>query len=173
MAPNRDMPAAADVEFESFFRRVYPQLSRALYLILSDQRLAEDVAQEAFVTTLRHWTRVAAMESPEGFVYQVAFNLGRKAQKTYRLTAVDIGATDIPERTPDQADLRIEIHNALRALPPEQREALVLVDWLGIDSKAAAELLEIAPSSVRGRVHRARRTLRRTLGHWRSTTEVK
>ena len=53
---------------------------------------------------------------------------------------------------------------ALRAVPQSQREALMLVDWLGYSAEEAARILRVRPSSVRGRLHRARRALRDRFG---------
>jgi RNA polymerase sigma-70 factor (ECF subfamily) len=52
----------------------------------------------------------------------------------------------------------------LRTLPLEQREALVLVGWMGMSAAEAAGVLGIEGASVRGRLHRARATLRERFG---------
>jgi RNA polymerase sigma-70 factor (ECF subfamily) len=56
------------------------------------------------------------------------------------------------------------VHRALQSLTRQQREALVLVEWLGFDSEEAASILGIRASSVRTRLHRARTALRTQLG---------
>ena len=48
----------------------------------------------------------------------------------------------------------------LENLSVEQRQALVLVDFLGFTTEEAGRILGIRASSVRGRMHRARATLR-------------
>ena len=53
---------------------------------------------------------------------------------------------------------------AVAALPIAQRQAVVLVDWLGFPPSEAALLLGIEAASVRGRLHRARLELRRQVG---------
>jgi DNA-directed RNA polymerase specialized sigma24 family protein len=50
------------------------------------------------------------------------------------------------------ADLRDEIEDMLHSLPSEQRDALVLVEWLGLSSEEAGSVLGISPASVRGRI---------------------
>lgn len=59
---------------------------------------------------------------------------------------------------------RQEILTALHSLPLAQREALLLVEWMGMSSEEAGRVLGIAPGSVRGRVHRARLALRERAG---------
>jgi RNA polymerase sigma-70 factor (ECF subfamily) len=53
---------------------------------------------------------------------------------------------------------------ALMSLPPGQRQALVLTEWLGLDSAEAGRVLGIRPSSVRARIHRARVAFKEALG---------
>jgi predicted DNA-binding protein (UPF0251 family) len=62
------------------------------------------------------------------------------------------------------ADLRHEIEDMLHSLPSDQRDALVLVEWLELSSEEAGSVLGISLASVRGRIHRARTSLRNRLG---------
>lgn len=62
------------------------------------------------------------------------------------------------------AEARVETLLALRTLPLRQRQALLLVEWLDMTSDEAAQVLGIAPESVRGRVHRAKVALRERFG---------
>lgn len=58
----------------------------------------------------------------------------------------------------------VRVVDALDALPPDQRAALVLVGVEGWSSQEAADLLNINAGSVRARVSRARELLRIILG---------
>jgi RNA polymerase sigma-70 factor, ECF subfamily len=60
----------------------------------------------------------------------------------------------------NQADVR----TALADLPTGLREALVLVDWLDLDTDEAGEVLGLSANAVRVRLHRARSALRDRLG---------
>ncbi len=62
------------------------------------------------------------------------------------------------------AEARAEVHRALQSLTREQREAVVLVDWVGLTGDEAGAILGIDAASVRGRLHRARATLRERFG---------
>jgi RNA polymerase sigma factor (sigma-70 family) len=64
----------------------------------------------------------------------------------------------------DVVEERLDVLLAVAALPPGQREALVLVEWLDLDIDEVAELIGISAVSVRGRLHRARITLRQRFG---------
>lgn len=62
------------------------------------------------------------------------------------------------------AEDRLEVLRAVASLPRTQREALVLVEWLGLGAEEAGGILGNAAASVRGRCHRARATLRERFG---------
>ena len=55
--------------------------------------------------------------------------------------------------------IRDGVLRALAALPEGERDAVLLVSYLGLSSEEAAEALGIKPVSVRSRVHRARTAL--------------
>jgi len=58
----------------------------------------------------------------------------------------------------------MEALRAVASLSRPQREALVLVDWLGFDAEEAGRVLGIEAVSVRARLHRARTALRKRFG---------
>jgi RNA polymerase sigma-70 factor, ECF subfamily len=58
---------------------------------------------------------------------------------------------------------RLDIDEALRALPEEFRAPVVLRDQLGMDYAEIAEVLEIPPGTVRSRIARGRAALAATL----------
>ena len=53
---------------------------------------------------------------------------------------------------------------ALAALPDVQRVVVVLVDGEGFDPQTVAEMLGVAPGTVRSRLFRGRDAVRRALG---------
>lgn len=63
----------------------------------------------------------------------------------------------------DQADLPRHVQDALRALPPEYRTAVVLCDVVGFGYHEIAETLHVPVGTVRSRIHRGRAQLRRVL----------
>jgi len=148
-------------DFEDFYATNARTLYRAMYVMTGHRADAEDVTQEAFVRVLQKWPHVQTMDSPAGYLYQVAFNqCKRRFRRAHRaaMPGVEDGADPI-----EAVESRILMVAALRRLTFEQREALVLVDLVGLTSDEAARQLGVAPESVRGRIHRARQALRGAL----------
>lgn len=156
-------PSVRDDDFERFFRGSYDRLVRALVPTTRDVHAAEELVQEAMARAYDRWPRVSAMESPAGYVYATAVNLSRRQ---FRRALLRRRTQDPPVPPQDPAELavaRADLLAALARLPREQRDALMLVEWLGLDSATAGRVLGIEASSVRARIHRARHILQRAI----------
>ena len=149
------------LSFDAFFGESYSRLARALYLLVHDRAEAEDLAQEAFARVYERWDQVGAMESPTGYLFRVGLNLHRKRLRRLAVAAKHVvrGDDHVPDPAEAIADHR-GVLDGLATLPDGQRAAVVLVDFLGLDSAEAGEVLGIEAVSVRARVHRARAALR-------------
>jgi RNA polymerase sigma-70 factor (ECF subfamily) len=151
------------LDFRAFFEHERVRLVRATLLLTGNVAEAEDLAQEALARVLERWDRVSEMESPEGYLYRTALNLNRKRLRRMTIAARRVlGVSDHDALA--AAEDRVDVLRAISSLPRPQREALILVVWLGYGTEEAGRLLGIEPGSVRGRLHRARQTLRRQLG---------
>ena len=157
---------AEAVGFEEFFHAQYPGLVRALYLLTGDQHEAEELAQATMARIYERWDRVRATESPAGYVYRAAVNLHRQRRRhlAVRARRLLIMAVHAKSAQPPGLEVRLELADAIASLPAGQRQAFMLVEWLGMSSQEAARILRIAPASVRTRIHRARAALRERLG---------
>jgi RNA polymerase sigma-70 factor, ECF subfamily len=153
------------LDFVSFFQAEYEPLLRTMYVLCRNLAEAEDLAQEAMARAFERWEKVRAAASPRAYVYAIALNLRRSALRRAAL-AIRHGQADatIPDDPDTLAERRVEILRALRSLPQSQREALLLVDLVGMTSEEAGRVLGIEADSVRGRIHRARRALRERYG---------
>jgi RNA polymerase sigma-70 factor, ECF subfamily len=154
----------ATVEFEDLYRAERVRLVRAMLLMTGRVSEAEDLAQEAFVRVYERWPRVQTMDSPVGYLYRTALNLHRKRLRRVLVERRGRTVPDRAVRTSDVSDDRLDVLRAVTQLPIAQRQAVVLVDWLGFAPDEAGRLLGIEAVSVRGRLHRARATLRQHLG---------
>lgn len=151
--------------FEAFFQAEYERLLRTMFVQCRSRSEAEDLAQETMARVFERWDSVRHADSPTAYAYGIAFNLHRSAVRRARLALRHRRADrDTPDDPGAIAERRDELLRALRSLPPSQREALLLVELVGMTSEEAARVLGIEPASVRGRIHRARTTLRAKLG---------
>jgi RNA polymerase sigma-70 factor (ECF subfamily) len=159
------LPVAIEVpalDFRDFFEAEYERLGRALYVLTGSRAEAEDLTQEAMVRVYERWGRVRSMESPIGYLYRTAMNLHRSRLRRLGVRARRATLAERLMSDPLEAvHHRDEVSRLLAGLPETQRQALVLVELLGLSSEEAARILEIEPVSVRVRLSRARAHLRR------------
>lgn len=131
---------------------------------------AEDVVQEAFV---RYWRNQRELPGdPQALlitsVRRSALDLARRNSR--RAAREDLADGGLEETEANFAPLpgegeerRIEIEAALRRLPPEQREVLVLKIWQELTFEKIGEILAISPNTAASRYRYALVALRKEL----------
>ncbi len=168
------MPRRADeaAPTERVFRENLPALYRLAYALLRQREEAEDAVQDT-------WLRLAgvgAARHPRGLMFRVLRNLCTdrlRARRTHlRLVRSDVAveALSVPLPPPvpgddDEAEAEALARTlaAVDRMPGELAEILTLVVIEGMRYREAAEALDIPVGTVRSRLNRARRTLRRML----------
>jgi RNA polymerase sigma-70 factor (ECF subfamily) len=129
---------------------------------------AEDLAQEAMVRAYERWDRVQKSDHPAGYVFMIAFNLNRKrlrrAAMAFRKLRGGAIAAESARDCSEEALSRVEALRILSALPARLKEAVVLVELLGMSAEEAGEVIGIRAVSVRGRIHKARELVRARFG---------
>ena len=147
--------------FEEFFRAEHHALFSALCLITGSRQEAEDTMQDAFLSLLERWDRIASMDDPTGYLYRSAMNAFRKRNRRARLVlkrALGVGprAEELAA-----AESRLTLAQMLAPLPPLQRAAIVLTNVLDYTSDEAAQLLGMRAGTVRTLASRGRAELRK------------
>jgi RNA polymerase sigma-70 factor (sigma-E family) len=145
--------------FTDFFRAEYETLLRAMYLLTGDRYEAEDLAQDALLKACERWDRVRGMDNPTGYLYRTAVNAHESALRRVRSSARRALTPQAADPI-SESDDRDRLRRALAILPANQREAVVLVEWLGLSDIEAGHVLGISPGAIRVRISRARTSLR-------------
>jgi RNA polymerase sigma factor (sigma-70 family) len=156
-------PDAPVADFASFFAAESVRLGRAMFLMTGDAGEAEELAQEALVRVYERWDRVRAAASPTGYLFRVALNLHRSRLRHLIVRARRATAPAASADPADVAEVHDELSRALASLPVRLREAVVLVEWMGLSADEAARILGIEAVSVRVRLSRARASLKEHL----------
>lgn len=131
---------------------------------------AEDVVQEAFVRYWRHQRDLPG--DPQALlitsVRRAALDLARRESRRVAREEKSDGGLEsregIFEPLPGDGDeRRVEIEEAMRKLPPEQREVLALKIWQELTFEQIGETLEISPNTAASRYRYALAALRKEL----------
>lgn len=174
--------AAGDREaFDDLVVRYQAQIVNLARAMTGGDADVDDMAQEVFV---RAWRSLRGFRGDAAFrtwLYGIALNVirthrSRRSRLRALLWSAPAEAADDPlERVRDQDPgveqkimVRDAIDRALKRIPPELREALVLRDVQGLEYREIAAALGVPVGTVESRIFRARQRLRPLLASLRS-----
>lgn len=151
--------------FEELVIRYEALVRNIAFGVLRDHALAEDVAQETFLTVYRKADSFRAEGSVRSWLFRIAVRRaldelkkrGRKAE----IALVD-GGHGANEPHP-RLDAEWDVSRALASLAPEHRAAIVLKEVEGLSYREIADSLDWPLGTVATRIHRARLELKAKL----------
>jgi RNA polymerase sigma-70 factor, ECF subfamily len=174
--------------FGTLFLRHKDRLWAVALRIVCDPDDAADALQDAMISAFRRAADFRGDSAVTTWLHRIVVNasldlLRRKASTRSVSWSGDPDELAVPEPgadavgaagagvragRPDAIDTRLDVDAALRALPPPQRAALVLVDMLGYPVAEAAVILGISEGTVKSRCARGRVRLAPYLSHLRA-----
>ena len=148
--------------------------------MLGNSSDSEDIAQLVFIRVWKHAKRYKPDNKFTTYLYTIARNLvynesrRRSRKKTVSSDRLEddhhLQHPDDPTSQPDStllnAELSQAIDAAIRALPENQRLAVVLRRYENLPYEEIAEVLDTSVSSVKSLLFRARSTLRESLSKY-------
>ncbi|TDX80576.1 RNA polymerase sigma-70 factor (ECF subfamily) [Rathayibacter sp. PhB151] len=142
-------------------------LWRFVLRLTGDRQLAEDVVQEALLRAWKHPEILAQGEAAaRSWLYTVARNIVIDDRRSARHNR-EFGTDEVPERAHgDRTDQVLDawlLSEALSTLSHDHRAVIVHAYYGGRTVGEIAELLGIAPGTVKSRMHYGMRALKLTL----------
>lgn len=152
--------------FDAVFVDEYPKMVALAAAVSGRRTFAEDLAQEAMTRLHRNWGRIQGFQAPGAWVRRVTINLAlsqRRRLANETKAKLRLRSAPVDDRPPSTHAEHQPVWEAVAALPGKQRAAVALryLEDRSIDE--IADVLEIAPSTVRVHLHRAAQTLRERL----------
>ena len=157
--------------FLELYERHRQPVFRFAYRLLGSVELAEDITHDCFVSLIRKPENFRADRgSLRTYLFAAARNL---ALKHFRGSGREASLDSLEDET-DYAtaqplgrllseELSTQVREAVLALPPLQREALVLFEYEGLSLNEIAEVTQSEVGAVKGRLFRARERLKTAL----------
>jgi RNA polymerase sigma-70 factor (ECF subfamily) len=153
--------------FMELVRREDHGLRALAFRLLRDRTAMDDALQDAYVRAFR---AIGSFEGRSGFgtwLYRIVYRscvdeLRRRGRHDWASLEDVAGAVAAPEPGVDAAG-RLDLADALDALPVDLRASVLLVDAQGFSYDEAAAILGVPPGTVASRLNRARAALRGTL----------
>ncbi|HEV2756452.1 MAG TPA: sigma factor-like helix-turn-helix DNA-binding protein [Actinomycetota bacterium] len=144
--------------FEAFYASEFTRVFDAAYALSRDQSTALDATQEAFARAYVRWRRLERETWAGAWVTTTALNVARRALRKERRRLPGPAAATAPD-----PGSRLDVLDALRALPRRQREAAVLFYVADLPLTAVAAAMGLSEGAVKSHLSRAREHLRRSL----------
>lgn len=162
---------------------------RMAYRMTGNSQDAEEVVQEAFLRAYQKLAKFAGEANFGTWVYRIAANYAidrirqQSGEKARRQTASNPGddALEVdplsnvqdpapsPERLAGSAQVAARMKEALDALTPAERTAVVMRHWEACTIEEIAAVLKSSPNATKNTVFRAVAKLRRALGPFVAT----
>lgn len=176
-ALTRSLTKAAPKEgaFEDLVRKTHKQAYGLAYRLTGNSSEAEDLVQESFLRAYRFFHRYDADLPFTSWLYRIMTNAhvdNLRRRGRLRTTSLDQAgsdgnaAWDLPDGRLSPDKVMIEqsvdepVQNALDAMNPEFRTAVLLADVEEMAYEEIAEIMGTSVGTVRSRIHRGRRQLR-------------
>lgn len=155
------------IDFDEFYRSARDGCFRAVLASVGSGAVAEDIVAEAFARAWASWSKVSRHPAPHAWVLRTALNTRvswwrRRWRETELLPGYETTrAGTVGQDLADLADPVVtEVMAALLRLPLRQRQVVGLRIFLDLDTSQTAEVLSIAPGTVKAHLSRAIAALR-------------
>lgn len=166
--PDKDPVPSWDVVATKYGRKIYTMA----YRLTGDPEEAKDLTQDVFVRVYRNLDKYQP-GTFEGWLYRITKNLFLDRIRRKRRVVLESLPMEEwrqphetgpgPEERLEQGLLRGDIEQALATLPADFRTAVVLCDVQGLAYDEIAKATGWPLGTVRSRIHRGRKLLRRQL----------
>jgi RNA polymerase sigma-70 factor (ECF subfamily) len=177
------LAAGHDAALNDLMERHATPVFHFLCRMVGNEDDANDLAQETFVRVFKSRDSYRAEQRFSTWLFTIAANLARnhfRWRSRHPNVSLDaenaeteqtLGST-LPANSPapNEEALAIEragaVRMAVKNLPEDLREAMVLCEWEERSVAEAATILEATPKAVESRLYRARQILRERLKSW-------
>ena len=152
--------------FADFVRANSATLFRTAYLMSGDYQRAEDLLQTTLVRLYQRWPQVQSMGHPVAYARKVLVSQTVSWWRRRPSHEESLLASDEPPwggRVEEFAEHE-RAWQAVLSLPPRQRAVVVLRYYEDLPEAQIAEVLDMAPGTVKSHGHAAARQLAAALG---------
>jgi RNA polymerase sigma-70 factor (ECF subfamily) len=146
-----------------------PSALRFATRLTGDPDSAEDLVQDALVRVARGWSSFRGESEFRTWLFRIVINAFRDRLTSTRSANLvlpgdlaDRRETD-PALTAEHLELGQLVGRQVSALPPRQREVIVLIAFEGLSVRQVATMLDITEANVHATLRVARERLRRQL----------
>lgn len=170
------MDARDEADYIAYVTGRLPVLRRMAANLVGDPHRGDDLVQQSITRLYIHWRRAKQADNLDAYLYKILLRAfldeQRRPWSSVRLretfTGSDAGdarlTTSAAEDPAGPVADRMLLRDALATLPPKQRAVLVLRFIADRSVDEVAQILDIAPGTVKSQTYDGLNALRRLLG---------
>jgi RNA polymerase sigma-70 factor (ECF subfamily) len=156
---------------EVLVHRYQRQALRTAYLVCLDRELAQDIAQDAFVCAYECIQQFDSQREFAPWFLRIVANQALMAVRRQQHVPLDeeVAEATWPDESPSPEQLLVAAETSeavwatLSRLAPQQRSAIVLRYYVGLNQAEMCHVLRAPPGTIKRRLHDARRRLHNLL----------
>lgn len=147
------------LEFESFYIQYRESIFKVCALMLKDYQHAEDAMQETFYKALCRFDRFKRESSALTWLTRIAINVCKDRLK--KKSSLETPGEDVDILIyEEEIDSKLSVTDAVRALPLELREVVILYYYQEFTHKEIADIVGISVPNVAYRLRTAKSKLK-------------
>jgi RNA polymerase sigma-70 factor (ECF subfamily) len=155
--------------FAEILRQHDRELRLLAFRLLGEQGQMEDALQDAAIKAYRALPGFKGRSAVGTWLYRIVYTtcIDQLRRRPAPMEAPTPAEEEVADPDSDPLDRLVaweSLAAALGRLPPDQRDALLLIDQEGYDYRTAGEIIGVPAGTVSSRVSTARATVRRLLG---------
>ena len=147
------------------FKRHNAKMKTIAYRITKNSADAEDVVQNALISVMRSAHKFRGDAAVSTWLFRIVTNAAIDKLRSIKAHPLYELPNDLPLLTSEISvkDLSLDLVQALKTLPENQRNVVLLIDVAGWTIADVAQKLKCAPGTVKSRCHRAHAKLAQEL----------
>lgn len=158
--------------FEEFYKLTSPKAYFIALKITQNEHDAEDILQESYIKALEKINEIDTSQNINSWFLKIVSNKSKdllKSRNHFIIDGEEEGCFDdipeekvefCPEESLNQEEMRLEVMAAIDELTAEKRACIMMMYFGDMSVKEIAESIEVPESTVKNRLHTARKDLR-------------
>lgn len=151
--------------FDRFVHKYYGEILKYCSYRCFDAGYAEDLTQETFVHFFANLSEFRYRGKTKNYLYRIAGNLCKdfyRIKKELPMNDEEMERSGVPDTMEHILD-KVMVEEAVKALPPEFQEVIVLFYFQDMKLTEIADVLKISLSLVKYRLRQARKLLEQNM----------
>ncbi|MEP1096794.1 MAG: RNA polymerase sigma factor [Cyclobacteriaceae bacterium] len=147
--------------FSRYSKRIYNYFLKSTM----DRDDSDDLTQELFIRVMKYRKSYKEGQAVQFWVFQIARNMVKdhfRKMKVHRdqFNPVEVMPEVVEETFDENREREKQLYKAMKALPDEKRELLVLSKFEGLKYEQIAAMRETSVSNIKVQVHRTLKELK-------------